>query len=299
MGATDPVAVAERPSADLPLLDHIRRAETHLRRSERKVADFILTAPHAALSLGIAALASASGVSDPTVLRFCRALGFDGFQNFKLALAHALALAVPAIREGIGPEDDIASLGAKVCSQSAAAIQAMQYRVDWAAVERAIDCLARAPRIECYGVGASGAVAIDAQHKLFRLTVPVTAYVDPHMQIMSATSLKAGDVVLAFSYTGRARDVIKASQMARGQGASVIAVTTADTPLAMVATHPLLLPAVEDTEKFTPMISRLQQLIMVDVLEIGVALRRGPDLLPHLRRMKQALKSVRQNPLEV
>jgi RpiR family carbohydrate utilization transcriptional regulator len=299
MDVIDKVAGPERLAVDLPLLDQIRQAEAILRRSERKVADFILTSPQSALSLGISALASASGVSDPTVLRFCRALGYDGFQSFRLALARALALGLPAIREGIGPGDDMISLAAKVCSQSAAAIHGMQSRVDWAVVERAIDCLARAPRIECYGVGASGAVAIDAQHKLIRLSVPVTAYVDPHMQIMSATSLKPGDAVLAFSYTGRAREVIEASQLARRQGASVIAVTTADTPLALVATHALLLPSVEDTENFTPMISRLQQLIMVDIVEIGIALRRGPALVPHLRRMKRALRSARQNPPEI
>jgi RpiR family carbohydrate utilization transcriptional regulator len=128
--------------------------------------------------------------------------------------------------------------------------------------------------------------------------VPVTAYVDPHMQIMSATSLGPGDVVLAFSYTGRAREVIDASLLARGGGASVVAVTTAGTPLALAATHPLILPAVEDTEQFTPMISRLLQLVVVDILEIGVALRRGPNLFPHLRRMKEALRSVRQHPSE-
>jgi RpiR family carbohydrate utilization transcriptional regulator len=283
---------------DHPLLDQIKQAESGLRRSERKVADFILRDPQSALAMGISAVADASEVSDPTVLRFCRALGFDGFLGFKLALARALALGAPLIREGIGPADDVATLGAKICAQTAQAVMGLQKRLDWAAVERAIDVLAGAPRIECYGVGASGAVAIDAQNKLFRLNVPVTAYVDPHMQIMSATSLSAGDVVLAFSYTGRAREVIDASLLARSGGAAVVAVTTADTPLALAATHPLILPAVEDTEHFTPMISRLLQLVVVDILEIGVALRRGPDIFPHLRRMKEALRSVRHNPSE-
>ncbi len=289
------VTAAETKQPDHPLFEQIKRAEDRLRRSERKVADYILSDPQTALSLGISALAAASDVSDPTVLRFCRALGFDGFQSFKLALARALALGAPFIREGIGPDDDTPTLGAKICSQTAAAIYGLPAKLDWVLVERAMEALAAAPRIECYGVGASGAVAIDAQNKLFRLNVPVTAYVDPHMQIMSASSLKRGDVVLAFSYTGRAREVIEASQLARRQGATVIAVTTAGTPLAGVSSVPLLLPAIEDTEQFTPMISRLLQLVVVDILEIGVALRRGPSLFPHLRRMKESLRTVRQN----
>jgi len=289
---------AEATQPDHPLLEQIKRAEDRLRRSERKVADFILSDPQAALSLGISALAAASAVSDPTVLRFCRALGFDGFQSFKLALARALALGAPFIREGVGPDDDTATLGAKICSQTAAAIYGLPAKLDWTVVERAMEALAAAPRIECYGVGASGAVAIDAQNKLFRLNVPVTAYVDPHMQVMSASSLKRGDVVIAFSYTGRAREVIEAAQVARKQGATVIAVTTPGTPLAGAASVPILLPAIEDTEQFTPMISRLLQLVVVDILEIGVALRRGPSLFPHLRRMKESLRTVRQYPPE-
>ena len=292
------VSAAEASQPAPPLLEQIKQAEDRLRRSERKVADVILSDPQTALSLGISALAAASGVSDPTVLRFCRALGFDGFQSFKLALARALALGAPFIREGVAPDDDTATLGAKICSQTAAAIYGLPAKLDWAVVEGAIEALAAAPRIECYGVGASGAVAVDAQNKLFRLNVPVTAYVDPHMQIMSASSLKRSDVVLAFSYTGRAREVIEAAQVARRQGASVIAVTTPGTPLAGVASSPILLPAIEDTDQFTPMISRLLQLVVVDILEIGVALRRGPSLFPHLRRMKESLRHLRQNPSE-
>lgn len=280
---------------DHPLFEQIKQAEPRLRRSERKVADFVLSAPQTALSLGISALGSASGVSDPTVLRFCRALGFEGFHGFKLALARALALGAPFIREGVGSDDDMATLGAKICGQTASAIQGLQRFVDWPSVESAILCLSDAARIECYGVGASGAVAVDAQNKLIRLKIPVTAYIDPHMQIMSATSLTVGDVVLAFSYTGRAREVIAAANLARGQGAAVIALTTAGTPLAAAATHPVLLPSVEDTEHFTPMVSRILQLVMIDILEIGVALRRGPALFPHLRRMKQALHEARQH----
>lgn len=289
---------AEANPSGHPLLEQIKRAGDRLRRSEQKVADYVLAEPQTALSLGISALAAASDVSDPTVLRFCRALGFDGFQSFKLALARALALGAPFIREGVGPDDDTATLGAKICSQTAAAIYGLPAKLDWPSVERAMEALAAAPRIECYGVGASGAVAVDAQNKLFRLNVPVTVYVDPHMQMMSASSLKRGDVVLAFSYTGRALAVIEAAQLARRQGATVIGVTTAGTPLANAASVPIVLPMIEDTEQFTPMISRLLQLVVVDILEIGVALRRGPSLFPHLRRMKESLRTLRQNPSE-
>jgi RpiR family carbohydrate utilization transcriptional regulator len=114
------------------------------------------------------------------------------------------------------------------------------------------------------------------------------------MQVMSAASLVAGDVLMAFSYTGRAREILNSAGIARQQGAFVVAVTMAGTPLAQLATHPIGLPFIEDTEQYTPMLSRLLQLVVVDILEIGIALCRGPSLSFRLRRMKDALSLVRE-----
>lgn len=280
-------------AAEGPLFERIRQTMDRMRPSERKVADYVLGHADKVLTQGISGVAVSAGVSDPTVLRFCRSIGFDGFQDFKVGLAQSVALGIPFIREGIAPDDPVSVMGSKICSQTIAAISDLSRQTDWTQIERAIDVLAGAHRIEFHGVGASGAVAIDAQNKFFRLGVPVTAYIDPHMQIMSAASLTAGDVVVAFSYTGRAREVINAARLARQRGASVVAVTVGGTPLARMATHPVCLPLIEDTDQYTPMTSRLLQLVVVDILEIGVSLRRGPGLLPHLQRLKEALTQVR------
>ncbi|WP_142847528.1 transcriptional regulator HexR [Telmatospirillum sp. J64-1] len=276
-----------------PVFERIHALRGQMRRSEAKVANYVLAHPQAAISMSISTLAGQCGVSEPTVLRFCRAIGCEGFQDFKLTLAQSIAIGASYIRQGITPEDSLATVATKICDQTIAAVTELKTRMSWTEVERAVDVLAAAPRIEIQGVGASGAVALDAQNKLFRLNVPVTASVDPHMQIMSAASLVAGDVLISFSYSGRAREIITAARMARQRGASVIAVTTADTPVARTASHPICLPVIEDTEHYTPMTSRLLQLVVVDILEIGVALRRGPALYPHLRRLKDALNLVR------
>jgi RpiR family carbohydrate utilization transcriptional regulator len=128
------------------------------------------------------------------------------------------------------------------------------------------------------------------------LNVPVVAYIDPHMQLMSAAGLTCGDVLVSFSYTGRTQEVINAARMARSREASVVAVTTPNSALAEIASHPICLPLIEDTELYTPMTSRLLQLVIVDILEIGVALRRGPSLSSHLRRLKDALAQARGQP---
>ena len=279
-----------------PLFDHIREVMAEMRPSERKVADYVLNRPTHALSLGISALANDCGISDPTVMQFCRAIGFAGFQDFKMALAQSVAIGTPHIFQGIETTDRAATLAAKICSQSITAITELSKTVDWDQVERAIDVLAAAPRIEFHGLGASGAVAIDAQTKFFRLNVPVVAYIDPHMQLMSAAGLVCGDVLVSISYTGRTQEIINAARMARSREASVVAVTTANSALAEIASHPICLPWIEDTELYTPMTSRLLQLVVVDILEIGVALRRGPGLSCHLRRLKDALVQARRQP---
>lgn len=278
------------------VFDRIRASMDQMRPSERKVADYVLGQPEKAISQGISAIAAESGISDPTVLRFCRALGYDGFQDFKLGLAQSMALGTSGIHQGIDPTDRAPTLAAKICSQTIGAINDLSKMVDWDQVERAIDVLAAAARIEFHGAGASGAVAIDAQHKFFRLNVPVVAYVDPHMQMMSAASLTCGDTLVSFSYTGRAREVVNAARLARQREASVVAVTTPGTELAAIASHPICLPVIEDTETYTPMTSRLLQLVVVDILEVGVALRRGPSLTHHLRRLKEALMLARLHP---
>lgn len=278
------------------VFDRIRSSMDQMRPSERKVAEYILSQPEKAISQGISAIAVESGVSDPTVLRFCRAIGYDGFQDFKLGLAKSIAVGSSEIHHGIEPHDRAPTLAAKICAQTVSAINDLSKTVNWEQVDRAIDVLAAAARIEFHGAGASGAVAIDAQHKFFRLNVPVVAYVDPHMQIMSAASLSCGDALVSFSYTGRAREVVNAARLARQREASVVAVTTAGTELAAIASHPICLPVIEDTETYTPMTSRLLQLVVVDILEVGVALRRGPSLSHHLRRLKEALMQARIHP---
>ena len=213
-----------------------------------------------------------------------------------MSLAQSVVIGTPQIHRGIEADDRVPVLGAKICSQTIAAISDLGKTVDWDQVERAVEVLAAASRIEFHGVGASGAVAIDAHNKFFRLNVPVVAYVDPHMQLMSAASLTGSDVLVSFSYTGRAREIVNAARLARSREASVVAVTTPNTPLAAIASHPICLPVIEDTDHFTPTTSRLLQLVIVDILEIGVALRRGPGLTAHLRRLKEALMAGRLQP---
>ncbi len=162
--------------------------------------------------------------------------------------------------------------------------------LDTDALEKSIKILANTHKIEVWGQGQSGAVAIDAQNKFFRLGVPTVAYTDPHMHGMSASMLKPGDAVVAVSNSGRTLDLMRSVEIARDAGADVIGITHSKSPLAKRCSICLYADTMEDPDLYTPMITRIVHLVIIDVLAVGVALKRGPELIDQLEKMKRNLK---------
>ncbi|WP_119678088.1 transcriptional regulator HexR [Indioceanicola profundi] len=275
------------------MLERIRAMMPGLRKSEQKIAELVLKRPHSMVNASVAEVARDAAVSQPTVVRFCRAIGCAGFQDFKLRLAQDLATGTPYVHEDVKPDDPIADVAAKVLNRSMAAIARIRNQINADAVGMAVDILCAAKRLEFYGFGASGIVAMDAQNKFFRLGLPCTAYTDFHVQAMSAAILGPEAAVLAISHTGRTRELLRSVELALESGAKVIALTTGGTPLAERATVSLLVDVEEDTSIYTPMTSRLSHLAMVDVLQVGVALRRGTGLTNSLVRSKRPIRERR------
>ncbi len=275
------------------LVARIRAMLDGLRQAERRVAELVVEHPHDVASAPIAQVAAHAGVSEPTVIRFCRTMGYDGFQQFKLELTRSLAAGVPFVFEGVRPDETTADLTAKVIDRSIATLVQVRNHLNPNQLDQAIDHLAAASRIEFYGHGASGMVAMDAQHKFFRLGIPTVAYTDAHVHGMSASILPADAVVVAISHTGRSAELLDSADLARDAGARVIAITAAGSPLAEHADLTLFADVREDTDVYTPMTSRMAHLAIVDVLSVGVALRRGPELLSKLERTKGRLREKR------
>jgi RpiR family carbohydrate utilization transcriptional regulator len=275
------------------LLLRIAATLPELRKSERAVAQRVLAQPEEVLHQSIAGLAAQVGVSQPTVARFAAALGFSGYREFKLRLAQSLAAGVPFVHQDVAPDDTLKQVAPKVFDRTIGALIKVRNDLDPAQLQRAVRILARARRIECYGVGASGIVALDAQHKFFRFGVPTVYYTDTHTMGMAATVLRAGDAVLAISASGRTTDMLGIVEIALESGAQVIAVTASHSPLARAATVALCADVPEDPDVYTPMISRLAHLAILDVLSVGVALMLGPALASRLERTKQTLRDKR------
>ena len=280
------------------MLDRIKAALPSLAPAEQRVAKLVLSDPRSFAKQPITELADRAHVSKPTVVRFCRSVGYDGLSDFKLKLAGSVSEGVPFIHRSVDVDDKTSDIMVKVIDNTVAAF--LKYRNDAStvAVEKAVTTMVAAfnqgKRIEFYGVGNSGVVAQDAQHKFFRLGMHTIAYSDGHMQVMSASLLRPGDCVVVISNSGRTRDLMDACDIARKNGATTIVITASGSPLASAGDIHLAADHPEGFDRYSPMVSRLLHLMIIDILATCVALRIGGDTLqPILREMKNNLRSKR------
>ncbi len=264
-----------------------------MRKSERKVGQFVLAQPDEVIRMRIVDLAEQAEVSEPTVVRFCRAVGCDGFQDFKLALAQQLASSPSIGQIAVTDSDSTAEYSFKVFDSTVDSLLKVRDNLDLEMLERAVQALCAAKRVEFYGFGASAAVAFDAQHRFFRLQLATAAYSDPHLQNMSATSLSPDDVVVAFSQSGRTKALLDSIALVKTRGAKVIALAPSQSPVAKAATIPITIDVKEDIQIYTPLSSRIAHLAVIDVLAIGVAQQKGPQLEEHLQLLQKNLDSLR------
>ena len=280
------------------MLERIKSTLASLAPAEQRVGKLLLSDPRAFASLPVVALAERAEVSKPTVVRFCRSVGYEGLSDFKLKLAASISEGVPFIHRNVGSTDSTSDVLVKVIDNTVAAF--LKYRNDasTSAIEQAALAIALAhkknKRLEFFGAGNSGIVAQDAQHKFFRLGFHTIAHSDGHLQIMSASLLGPGDCLVVVSNSGRTRDLQDACEIARKNGATTVVITASGSPLASAGHIHLAADHPESYERFSPMVSRLLHLMIIDVLATSVALRIGSaQLQPLLRNMKQNLLNKR------
>jgi len=276
-----------------PILAEIEAAIPNLRKSEIKVAEYVLKSPQQVMHMRIVDLAQEAQVSEPTIVRFCRGIGCNGFQEFKVRIAQEMAIVNNIGQFAIAEDDSIEDICDKIADTTIQRLNQVKTQLKADQIADAAAVISNARRVEFYGFGASGAVAIDAQHKFFRLQVATAAYSDPHMQAMSAVTLSEADVVVAISQSGRTKDLLHSVQLAQQHGAKVVSLAPANTPLSLAADLPIHINIEEDTEQFTPMTSRIAHLMIIDMLAVAVTQRRGPEFANHLNAIKRSIKSLR------
>ena len=286
--------MAKRRNVSVPSAGDLLRAmherSTTLSPAQRQVAAAILEDPQFALRANVDALARRAKVSPPSIIRFCRALGFSGLREFKLNLAQTLAIGTSTLHRALAPGDDMRAVTHKVLQGAASALANLEQHVAPEVMERAVIVIAKARRVDCYAVGNTSLfMASDAQARFSRLGLTSNFYFDAYLQLVSAATMNRNDVVLAISHVGRMPFLLESVGVAKEQGATVIAMTQPGTPLAEVAdiVLPIVVPA--DPLMRVGTEAYLAQLAYLEILMVGTGLRRGPPALSQLKRVRQVL----------
>lgn len=271
---------------------NIRSFSGSLTAANARIANFVLSNPETTSQLSIAELAQRIGVSEPTVIRFCRKMGYTGFRELRQDLIGSIRQQsvlpeVPAITS----TDTVEQAADKVFALTVQALGQVRKSLPMEAIRHAAVAVLKARWVHIFGFGASATVAADAQHKLYRLAAMVVAYGDPHMQAMAASTFGPEDVLIAISNTGATGELIESVRLAQENKATIIAITRQHSLLADMASIVLPIDISEPREIFTPMTVRLAQLTVIDALVVGVSLLSPPTIIEErLSRMDAAIR---------
>lgn len=278
----------------------IKESLPGLTKKEKMVAEFVLDFPDEVIGMSIEQLAESSGTSPSSVVRLCKTLGYKGYREFcRVIASEAGQFSKESVTyEDIRPGDSVQTIVRSVSMCNIRAIENSLNIADFEQFEKAIECIYDAKRVDFYGVGNSGLVALDAHNKFLRIDKMAFANPDPHVQVISASSLKKGDVAVFISYTGETKDMLTILDVASKTGATIISVTRyGKNTLSDGADIRLYAASTETLIRSGAMSSRISQLNIIDILYTGVISRdydRSKPLLDKTRfttgKMRTSLK---------
>ncbi|GLV61038.1 RpiR family transcriptional regulator [Dictyobacter sp. S3.2.2.5] len=280
----------ERPLIPEGVQARLRAASSTLTGAEQRVARFIEQHPEEMIYQSVQALAQRIQVSEATIVRCCRSLGYQGVRDLKLALAAEHATPLHQIHEDISPDDTVSTVARKVLQSDIQAIADTLAVLDEQLLEQAAEALLQATRIEFYGIGPSLPIALDAYYRFLRIGMPVTVTTDAAMQAVSAANLSPGSVAFAISHSGTTRETLNALRNARGQGARCILLSShMHTPLSNFADIALITASRETAFRTAALTSRIAHLSVIDALYVAVAMRRPEASLAAIERFTAAI----------
>ena len=271
------------------VLLRIKNVYPKLSKAEQRVAKYVLDNPNEVIPLSVAGLAEASGVSDATVIRTCKSLGFASYQDFKVTLAMDIVTPIQAIHEEINPGDDTSTIIDKVFQGNLYALEYTRSTINVEAMEKAATAIKSANRVLVMGLGNSHPIALDLQHKLMRLGISAQAHTDSHLQTIAAVNAKPDDIVFAISHSGSSSDIVDAAKIAKSKGATIISLTNiGSSPLSKVADITLFTASNETKYRIVALSSRIAQMAIIDSLYTIIACQ-YPQITDNFRQIERAL----------
>jgi DNA-binding MurR/RpiR family transcriptional regulator len=285
----------DKPIPDI--LSQIKDSYGDLRPAERRVADVVLADVAFCVDASNAEIARRADVSEPTVTRFCRSIGCEGVRDFKLKLAQSVVVGRLYFTSTSAPEpsENGSPMWNVVFGEARNALNAVERQLDPNEVLRAAELIANAHQVIVFGLGgSSSALAQETRFRLFRYGVVVTATSDPYIMRMTAATLKPEDLVIAISATGRTREVVEATELAKHYRARTICITAPDTDLARICDVRLTVDVPEFPDTMKPTASRFAFLAIIDLVSAAAGYRIGAPALETLRRIKYTVLSHRK-----
>ena len=267
------------------LLQRILQESEGMGSAELRVARFVSANPSDVIHMSMARLSQECAVSDPTIMRFCRRFDFQGYQDFKLHLAQSLVPSAPFAYEQIVPDDSIQNVVRKTARNSLNAIQRLLEDLEPQQVDEGARLLNAASWVGIYASGISEITALGAEHKFQRLGMRCAALIGRKKQWLHAETSRPSEVVLIFSQSGHTKQMVDIATAARAKGARVLSITAAQSPLAQVSDVLISVLPYDRTELMTPLASRLNHHLVVNMLVTAIAMTSGsefPDQLPAL-----------------
>ena len=260
------------------ILENLVNGETKLSKSEKKIALEVLNNPSKVINQSISSLALQSGVSLPTVNRFCKKLGFSGYPAFKIQIAQETTNTNSMLLDRFNVDKDTPEIVKRVMSDIQSTVVSVGQNLDPSAIDKATNMLATAKSITFFGLGGSGPVALDAQHKFFRFGIPVVAHIDYINQRMIASMMREEDILVLISFTGRTAEIVQTAKVAKKNNVQTIALTSKNSPLAKLSNVVLHIDAPLENNLHIPMTSRLAHLAIIDILSATVQARFGTNI---------------------
>jgi RpiR family transcriptional regulator, carbohydrate utilization regulator len=272
----------------------IKASYNEFRAKEKVIADYVMEHPEKIIHSTISQVAENLNVAEATVFRFCKRIGFKGYQAMKIALASEIVNDVKDIHETIQEGDDEKQIAEKVFKSNIRTLEDTLSVIDSDKMKKAVDILVSANRIEFYGNGGSGVIAQDAHHKFIRTGIPTAAYSDSHFQMMSASQMSEKDAVVFISHSGTNRNILQTLQVVQEHRIPTIGITSlAKSPLSEKVDVALFTLSGETEYRSEALASRLAQLSLIDALYVNVSIRRKEQMQESVNKMRQAISRTR------
>ncbi|MEC3884116.1 MurR/RpiR family transcriptional regulator [Halobacillus sp. HZG1] len=276
------------------VISRIRSSYTQFSEKEKLIADYILENSEEIVHSTINQVADDLMVADATVFRFCKRLGFKGYQAMKIALASEIVNPIQDIHEKISEEDTDFEITEKVFQANIRALETSRDVQNPLSLKKAMEYLVEADRVFFFGSGGSNILAMDAQHKFMRTGMEAYAYPDTHLQLMSASQMRETDVAVVISHTGSNQDILDIVDVAKENHVKIIAITNfAKSPLTKVVDLSLYTVAEETEFRSEALASRIAGLSLIDSLFVNYSVKMKEQAQTATQRMRDAISRKR------